>query len=568
MTQPKDPPPSPAPPRGVRRRHYRELLRQTLARQIMLYFLPLLFLAAFFNLQYWHFTEKNRRAHLNVIAEQQANTLDLFLRERLVNLANLIDDQAFTMQCCSKQLLETSLARLRQASNTFVDLGVVDERGHLSVYQGPVTFPATVSYQSQPWFQDLIKENRQWIITDIYLGFRGKPHFTIAVKRQRGETIQILRSALSPEKITEFLRTIEGAREVQVAVVNRQGIYQVVTQRGGKPFTPSPFLPPHAPSRGYLKHPDSLGSSSYAYAWLSGTPWALVVRESEDSTASNFVQMPSSVFLITFCFFILMGVVILVRARQLVGKQLAVEQHEAELSGQLVQAAKLASVGELAAGIAHEINNPLAIIAEEVGLIKDMMDPELAQDETPLDIGEHLEAIHEAAFRCRDITRKLLTFVRQAEVKLEQHHVNKILNEVLDGMLNNELRISNVEVFKIYDPEIPAIVTDRNQLVQVFVNLVKNAIDAMAGGGKLTVRTVHHQDHCVIAISDTGCGMTAEQIEKVFMPFFTTKEPGKGTGLGLSVSLSIIKNFNGKMYVESAPGQGSAFIIELPYEIQ
>ncbi len=99
---------------------------------------------------------------------------------------------------------------------------------------------------------------------------------------------------------------------------------------------------------------------------------------------------------------------------------MAIEEHEAELSGQLVQAAKLASVGELAAGIAHEINNPLAIIAEEVGVLKDSLDPELAEEEDePLDLAEHLDAIHDAVFRCRDITRKLLTFVRKAEVKVE-----------------------------------------------------------------------------------------------------------------------------------------------------
>jgi two-component system NtrC family sensor kinase len=259
-----------------------------------------------------------------------------------------------------------------------------------------------------------------------------------------------------------------------------------------------------------------------------------------------------------------MGLVILVRTRQVVGEHLATERHEAELSGQLVHAAKLASVGELAAGIAHEINNPLAIIAEEVGVLRDSMDPELPQEEEELDVEDHLVAIHEAVFRCRDITRKLLTFVRQREVNVEPHDLHDILDEVLEALLGHELAISNVVVERHFDTRIPHIPTDRNQLVQVFVNLVKNAMDAMPSGGRLSATTQLVGDKVRTSIRDTGCGMTPAQLDKVFMPFFTTKEPGKGTGLGLSVSYTIIRSLGGAFYVTSAPGEGSTFTVELP----
>ncbi|PKN46679.1 MAG: histidine kinase, partial [Deltaproteobacteria bacterium HGW-Deltaproteobacteria-20] len=109
--------------------------------------------------------------------------------------------------------------------------------------------------------------------------------------------------------------------------------------------------------------------------------------------------------------------------------------------------------------------------------------------------------------------------------------------------------------------------TDRNQLVQVFLNLIKNAVDAMPTGGTLTVRTKHGPEGVTVSVRDTGTGMTEDQMKRAFHPFFTTKPPGKGTGLGLSVSASILKNFGGNMYVESAPGKGSTFTVELPYEI-
>jgi two-component system NtrC family sensor kinase len=223
-------------------------------------------------------------------------------------------------------------------------------------------------------------------------------------------------------------------------------------------------------------------------------------------------------------------------------------------------------VGELAAGIAHEINNPLAIIAEEVGVLKDSLDPALAEEgEAPLDLAEHLRIMHEAVFRCRDITRKLLGFVRQTEVRVERQDLHAILDDVLDGMLGNELAISSTVVVRAYDASVPAIVTDRNQLVQVFVNLVKNAVDAMPQGGTLTVTTRHLGDRVAIAIRDTGCGIPADQLDRIFMPFYTTKDPGSGTGLGLSVSYTIVKTFGGTVRVDSAPGAGSTFTVELPY---
>jgi two-component system NtrC family sensor kinase len=222
-------------------------------------------------------------------------------------------------------------------------------------------------------------------------------------------------------------------------------------------------------------------------------------------------------------------------------------------------------VGELAAGIAHEINNPLAIVAEEVGILEDSLDPELSSpDDEPLDLRGHLDAIHEAVFRCRDITRKLLTFVRQSDVKVEAHDLARILDDVLDAMLGNELAMSNVVVERDDAPGLPPVLVDRNQLVQVFVNLVKNALDAMPGGGTLHVFTSRRGPAVTISVRDTGCGMTREQMERVFIPFFTTKEPGKGTGLGLSVSYGIVHSLGGEFYVESAPGRGSTFTVELP----
>jgi two-component system NtrC family sensor kinase len=531
---------------------------------ILFYFAPLLLLAVFFHIQYRHLLRNSLRAHLEVIAEQQANTFDLFLRERLVNLGNIIDDPSFRPGSGGDSL-GAFLITLQHTSNAFVDLGVVSGDGDLVSYVGPVEYTSQVNYRNEDWFQELSTRETTALITEIYLGFRDRPHFTIAVRRGEGSSLRILRAALSPEHLSEYLTTLEGANEVHAAVVSARGVLQVTTPRVGEVLGESPFVPPRDPERGFVSQPQGKDRLEYAYAWLRETPWALVVTDAAAATRAGGAILTNAFFLATLASFLLMGIVILVRTRQVVGTRLEAERHQAELSGQLVHAAKLASVGELAAGIAHEINNPLAIIAEEVGVMKDALDPELAdEDDEPLDVPERLQAIHEAVFRCRDITRKLLTFVRQTEVKIEPHLIREILDEVLEVMLGNELAISNVEVVRRYDLSIPQILTDQNQLMQVFVNLVKNAMDAMPGGGTLTVTTVRKGDKAAISFRDTGIGMTQDQVERVFIPFFTTKEPGKGTGLGLSVSYSIIQSFGGAFYVESVPEKGSNFTVELP----
>ncbi len=545
-------------------RHSLELFWRTFGRLALLYFAPLLFLAVFFHIQYRKLVRDSLQAHLEVIAEQQATTFDLFLRERLVNLGNVLDDPRFRGSRMDT-LLPAFLQELQHTNPAFVDLGVVDQEGALRHYAGPITYQGRVDYGNEPWFKDLQEGERTATITEIYRGFRDRPHFTIAVRRGVGAEIRVLRAALSPERLSGYLATLEGATEVHAAIVNDQGVLQVATGALGQALDTSDLVPPRDPPRGFVTPRGPDAPPGYAYARLSETPWALVVVDARNGTSSRGTLAPDPLALMTLAIFVLVGMVILIRTRQVVGRQLASEEHEAELSGQLVQAAKLASVGELAAGIAHEINNPLAIIAEEAGVLADALDPELdLEDEEPVDFREHLAAIREAVFRCRDITRKLLTFVRKTEVQVEEHDLHAILDEVLDSLVANELTLAHVAVEKRFGPTSPRVLTDRNQLIQVLVNLVKNAVDAMPEGGCVTVTTHLRGDRVAVSIRDTGCGIPREALERVFMPFFTTKDPGKGTGLGLSVSYSIIRNFGGDFYVESAPGVGSTFTIELP----
>ena len=276
--------------------------------------------------------------------------------------------------------------------------------------------------------------------------------------------------------------------------------------------------------------------------------------------------MVGSIWLVAGGFFLVGSLLIWGQARWVARNQFQALQTELELSRQLAQAAKLATVGELASGIAHEINNPLAVIAEKAGLVRDKLDPELGGCLTPEELNEELGAIEAAVFRCTHITRQLLGFVRQAEVQWLPCDPARLMDGLVDRLLGPELAVADITVQRRYSVGAWELLTDPGQLEQVFLNILKNAMDAMEGPGTITITMAAAEvaGRVRLEIADTGCGMTPQQLEQVFMPFFTSKEPGKGTGLGLSVSYGIVAGLGGTLSARSEPGRGSTFIIELP----
>ena len=540
--------------------HYREIRRKNVIRLLLTYLLPLLVLSGFFYFQYNAIVADSRRLHLKAIAENQGNTLDLFLSERQVNLSNLIDDPKLEIPP-SAAAMRGYLKKLQANSEAFVDVGYFDTGGIQVSYAGPYPALEKRDYSSEGWFLKLKDGARPFVITDIYLGFRQRPHFTIAVSRVIDDLFLVLRSTLDPEKIYEYIRSLEGSHEVYTSIVNQEGYYQLVTPHIGTPLETSSVAPPRRPRLG-AEDVDIGGESlTYAYAWLKQADWALIVQWSADESGSLVTSFQFKLAAITAVIFIVFLVVIFYRADKLVEFQ----KESDRVRAQLEHAGKLASVGELAAGIAHEINNPLAAINEEAGLIKDLMDPAFGEPTDPTRLRSHLDSIQGLVFRCRDITHKLLGFVRRTEMNLALHDVHKLIDDVVDGLLGREMEVSNIEILRDYGQDIPEIVVDSNQFQQVILNMVNNGIDALMGHpGQISIATVKTGDSIGIEISDTGKGMTRDQMNRIFMPFFTTKEVGKGTGLGLSISYGIIKSLGGKIEVTSEVGQGTTFTITLP----
>lgn len=227
---------------------------------------------------------------------------------------------------------------------------------------------------------------------------------------------------------------------------------------------------------------------------------------------------------------------------------------------ELLHKERLASMGQLAAGVAHEINNPLATIM----LYADIMRKEMPGDAPQK---EDLYTIIREVARCKAIVADLLDFSRQRQVFAQETDLHQLIDEVIEN-ISQQPQFGQIQFLRHYDPHLPPITADPAQLRQVFVNLFDNSAEAIAESGKITI-TTHHLDsqRVEIEIQDTGCGIPPEHQTKLFTPFFTTKPPGKGTGLGLSIVYGIIKMHRGQIRASSRPGEGATFTIILPVKL-
>ena len=228
---------------------------------------------------------------------------------------------------------------------------------------------------------------------------------------------------------------------------------------------------------------------------------------------------------------------------------------------QLIRAGKMAALGELAAGVAHEINNPLTGVLTFSSLMLKKVD-----ENHPWK--KDLENIVQQTTRCRNIVRGLLDFARQRKPDKKEWDIHTLVDRTVT-LVENQARFQNIKIAKEFKTNIPMLFLDGDQIQQVFMNIIINAADAMTGdGGTLTIKTNMKEGMAEVSFTDSGCGIAKEHLSKLFDPFFTTKETGKGTGLGLAISYGIIQSHGGDMEVESQVGKGSIFRIKLPIEKQ
>ena len=505
---------------------------------------------------------------LQEIADRHSQKVDDFLRERLTGVRVLADLQHDRL--LDQGALSAQLGRLQSIlGGVYVDMGLVDAKGIQHYYAGPLHLE-NIDYADKEWFRHA--SARDIFISDVFLGVRNSPHFIVALKIMlRGEP-WILRSTID---FASFVRLVEDVRvgtTGMASIINRKGEFQTAADRhhpnegpelaalARRLFDTTQDVP--RPERVFLAD-----DTVYAMSLLKGGEWVLVVQQDKTEAFRGLddAQQTLRILLAVISVGVLVGGVLL--AWRIIDRIDLMEMEKAVLNSQVVEAGKLSALGEMAAGIAHEINNPVAIMMEEAGWVEDVL-ADMPPDGNRTEIARSAAQIRTQGKRCRDITHKLLSFARKADTEMTAVDVNAVLREMV-ALCGQRAHTANVAVSMELAEDLPAVVASPSELQQVFLNLFNNAIDAMEGhGGALRVGTRLNRDgEVTVTLADTGPGIPEPVLQRIYDPFFTTKPVGKGTGLGLSICYGIIKRLGGSIRVDSMVGVGTTFEVHLqPHE--
>jgi len=559
--------------RERQKHYYARFFRRFAFLIIVCFILPLLFVGWGINFYYTRFAKERMTNSFHAQVENHRKIIELFLRQRSSQLQLIANTH-------SKEYLGevSNLARVFEMINlegsSFADLGVIDGYGRHLAYIGPYDL-MDKNYSEAFWFRQVMEQGIY--ISDMFMGFRKVPHFIMAVTRQEEGERWILRATIDTEVFRSLVENVRIGKTGEVYLLNRQGIFQTSPRFRGKIMEKASFSvePVHEGTRirilegGTDEKKQRVPRRIVAQTWLSEPSWMLVVTQdyTEAFSEVNQANQATLIFLLLSAVAILIITVII--TKHMIGVIKRRDEEADQLNRQLLQAGKLASVGELSAGVAHEINNPLAIIVTERQILLDLMGQTPALDGVFREaLLESLSQIDVQVQRCKRITQNLLRFSRRTTSVIETVDLNEFIGEVIE-LMEREAKANGIKFIPDLEEGLPPILTDPSQLQQVFLNLINNAIDAHEGKSygsiHISTRQDDHTGGVQVVFADTGSGISHENQEKIFDPFFTTKPVGRGTGLGLSICYSIIKRLGGDITVHSEVGRGTIFTLFLPY---
>jgi len=525
---------------------------------------PLFMLAIFdFNVTK-HSAETQINLRITKLVSNTDRTLTFFLEERKYALDFIVKSHSYP-QLSEPQRLAGILASLKQTMGGFVDLGVIHASGEQVCYVGPYDLQGK-NYTGEAWFQEVLE--RGLYISDVFLGFRAVPHLVIAIKHEQPDgSFYVFRATLDTGRFNQVLSQIELIGHGDMFLINRQGVIQTPSAYHGNVLKKLALeVPPYSEQAQVFSTDNGRRESLIVgYSYIKGTPFILmnITRKNELMRPVYRTHLLLVGFIAVSTTLILLVVVGV--ATRLVNEIFNADQHRVRTLKEVEHSSKLASIGRLAAGVAHEINNPLAIIGEKAGLMKDIMSLEQGYPRQDRLIGL-LDSILASVERCGAITKRLLGFARHLEVTIEPVDLAAIIRDVL-AFLNREASYRSITVTTDVPEDLPRFESDRGKLQQIFLNLVNNAFAAMSDGGTLEIRARLEPDKgIVVTVKDDGCGIPDADMERIFEPFFSTKKEKGGTGLGLSITYGLVQEIGGTIQVESELGMGSVFTITVPIQ--
>ncbi len=511
-------------------------------------------------------------AHLAELVLKHKQNIDSFLIEKLGDIRVMAKTFDFE-DLGDESFLRDRLEVLQQGYGpVFVDLGVINSQGLQVAYAGPFKLGKAL-YSTAKWFENAMKNEH--VISDVFMGLRGLPHFIVAVRDNREGESWILRATIDFVAFNNLVGNIRVGETGFAFILNGVGrlqtkpIFNVMPEKG--PYLE--FMNTELEKKDdvqIIERKDESGNKAiYVAAFLKDGDWLLVLQQRVSDAFSDFRKALKVAFVI-----ILLGGLAITSMAYLLSTRMAfrvakMDKERKMMDEQIIETGKLASVGELAAGIAHEINNPVAIMVEEAGWIGDLLEEEEFKEGKNLDEFQRaLKQISTQGIRCKEITYKLLSFARKTDSTVQEVHLNHLLEELL-AISEQRARYSNVTINTNFQDDLPFLELSQSELQQVFLNLINNALDAMEKtGGTLEVSSKAEENHVVVRVKDDGPGIPKANLSRIFDPFFTTKQVGKGTGLGMSICYGIIKKMEGKIEVRSTVNVGTTFLVRIPLSMK
>jgi two-component system NtrC family sensor kinase len=547
---------------GSSAERYQIFQRNIRILMIVLTIVPLSMMALINYYQYQSSLKKEMVDPTKLLVSKTRHSFEFFLKERQ-SLIKSISYFYSLNDLCDEKKLNHILFTLKKEFIGFVDLGLIDgSDGTQICYVGPYSLLGK-NYTNQDWFQEVTLKGTY--ISDVFMGYRKFPHIAIAVQRfEEDGKSWILRTTIDTTMFDNLIAAMGLDAQSDAFILNKDGIFQTNSRLYGEVLNKFPIK---IPSGGYatyvVEKPDPSGNDVFlAYTHFTYPEYTLVIAKPKSTVFKTWYALKSDLFLVFLASSILIVIVVFRLTGVMVDRIKEADHNREGAYRELQHHHKLSSVGRLAAGVAHEINNPLAIINEKAGLIKDLIEytPDFEQKEK---FSTLVGAVLQSVNRCRTITHRLLGFAKRMEVEIENLDLNELLVEVL-GFLEKEALYRNVDIQLELADDLPWIDSDRGQLQQVFLNILNNAMTAVEDEGRIAITTWEKDANTVAAsIQDDGCGMSEETCRQIFEPFFTTKKE-KGTGLGLSITYGIVKKLGGDIELESKENEGTTFKIYLP----
>ncbi|MBI5559283.1 MAG: two-component sensor histidine kinase [Deltaproteobacteria bacterium] len=541
---------------------YRRFRIRLFFTMVIITFVPLLLTVGLSYYEYRNIliTEEQDQLRWNTLGAKK--NIETFIR-KCKSIVEFVSTTYTFEELRNQDTASRLLIRLRNEYGGIVDLGIIDTNGVQQTYAGPYRLQG-YDYSDQEWYHQILA--RQTYISNVFMGYRKIPHYIIAASNKipGKEEYWILRITFDIDTLKQVIGMITVKELQDVFLVDTEGYLQTPSNIYGDVLDMfHDFVKPEQDDVTIFENVAEGKKIIQSSVPIESAPWTLVLLKKGYTDGKEWLSFRFRALMILTGISLLALIFIMEVVRILTNRLLESDEKRNAILAEAEHSDKLASVGRLAAGVAHEVNNPLAIIDQKAGLIKDLIGitEEFSHKEKLI---QSVKGIQDAVGRCKVITHRLLGFARRMDVSLEKININDLLKEVL-GFLEKEALYSNIKFDLALKEDIPMLVSDRGQLQQIFLNILNNGIDAIGRDGAITLATRRHDPGFIqVAVQDSGPGIPPEVLKHIFDPFFTTKAAGKGTGLGLSITYGLVKKLGGNITVESEIGKGALFQVTLP----